>query len=166
MNSLQQPKGFKLLFKASEHQFSAAKFYEHCDKVKNVLVLVKTQFGKVIGGYNPYGWSSEMNGNYTVDQQKKCFLFSVDLKQKMDIVDINKAAYNSKTYGPTFGGGHDLYLSDACNANKNSRSTFPYSYNFTAKPYTNNQQSWTAFCGATNGNYFGVTEYEVYRVIK
>ncbi len=168
MQTLQQPKGFQLLFRASEHQFSAAKFYEHCDKVKSVLVLVKTQFGKVIGGYNPYGWSSEMHGKFTVDQQKKCFLFSVDLKQKMDIVNTNYAVYNSKTWGPTFGCSIvcDLYLSDACNANKGSHSYFPNSYNFTAKPYANNQQSWTAFCGATNGRNFGVIEYEVYRVIK
>ncbi len=106
-----------------------------------------------------------MQGKCTVDQQKKCFLFSVDLKQKMDIVNIDTAVFNNKTCGPIFG-DFDLCLSDACNANKSSYSYFPHSYNFTAKPYTQNQQSWTAFCGATNGTTFGVTEYEVYRVVK
>jgi hypothetical protein len=80
-----------------------------------------------------------MHDKYTVDQSKKCFLFSVDLKQKMDIVNTNNAVWNNKNIGPTFGSGCDLFLSDACNANKSSHSNFPHSYNFTAKPYTNNQ---------------------------
>ncbi len=57
----------------------------------------------------------------------------------MDITNINNSAYNNKSYGPTFGGGHDFYLSDLCNNNKSSYSNFPHGYNFTAKPYTNNQ---------------------------
>jgi hypothetical protein len=57
----------------------------------------------------------------------------------MDIVNTNNAVLNNKTYGPIFGSGCDLILSDACNANKNSYSNFPSAYNFTAKPYTNNQ---------------------------
>ena len=70
------------------------------------------------------------------------------------------------SYGPTFGGGHDIYLSDKCNENNGSYTNFPHSYNLASNPYTNNQASHTAFCGAASGKNFKVIEYEVYKVIR
>ncbi len=68
-------------------------------------------------------------------------------------------------YGPTYGGGNDLYIADKCNQNKDSYANFPWSYNCGSK-YERNQQSYTLFSGATNGYNFRVVEYEVFEVLK
>jgi hypothetical protein len=41
-NSLKQPKSLKLLFRASSHEFKAAKFHQYCDDMENTLTIVKT----------------------------------------------------------------------------------------------------------------------------
>ena len=35
----------------------------------------------------------------------------------------------SNAYGPTFGAGRDLYISDKCNSNNSSYAFFPSTYN-------------------------------------
>ena len=65
----------------------------------------------------------------------------------------------NKEYGPTFGGGYDLYLADNANNNNNSNASFATSYNMQvngANKYQRNQQSYTLFCGATNSSNFKV----------
>ncbi len=72
-------------------------------------------------------------------------------------------------YGPVYGGGnyggHDLCIVDKCNQNNKSGANFPSSYNCGSK-YQRNQQSYTFFSGATDGNNFRVIEYEVFEVLK
>jgi hypothetical protein len=36
--------------------------------------------------------------------------------------------YILNSYGPTFGGGHDLCISDNCDQNNSSYSNLPYSF--------------------------------------
>ena len=49
---------FKLLFRASEHNFEAKAFHEYCDGKPQTILLVKTNYGKIIGGYTPIEWQS------------------------------------------------------------------------------------------------------------
>ena len=53
-----KPNEVKLLFRASEHNFSAKAFHQKCDNIEDTLVLIRTQFGKTIGGYTHYPWKS------------------------------------------------------------------------------------------------------------
>ena len=46
------------LFRASEHGFSVASFHQKCDNQEDTLVLIRTEFGKTIGGYTHYPWTS------------------------------------------------------------------------------------------------------------
>ncbi len=114
-------KQLQLLFRASEHQFSAAKFHELCDGIPNLLVLVKTEFGKVVGGFNSMGWK-DGSGQWAADTGKKCFIFSVTLRQKMNLFQPEHAIANNRLWGPLFG---DIRLSDKCNINKDSWLNFP-----------------------------------------
>ena len=82
----------------------------------------------------------------------------------MTLIKPQSAIACRSDYGPTFGGGHDIHISDKCDANNNSHANFPISYNFASKPYANSQASWTAFSGATDGKNFKVLEYEVFKV--
>ena len=89
----------------------------------------------------------------------------VDLKQKMTLTQPQYAIRCNSTYGPIFGYGNDIVISDKCDAYSQSCANFPHSYNFASKPYAiNSQASWSAFSGATNGNNFKVLEYEVFKV--
>ena len=40
----------------------------------------------------------------------------------------NRAIFRRSYYGPTFGGGHDIYIADYANTNTNSYTYFAYSY--------------------------------------
>jgi len=68
----------------------------------------------------------------------------------------SSAIYNRADYGPTFGGGHDLHLSNKCNENNSSYANFPHTYNCNGI-YQANQQTKTSFTGAINGHSFKVT---------
>ena len=163
LRKIGKAKGLKLLFRASEHEFSAAKFHEKCDNKPHTLTLMRNEFGKTIGGYTPVCWNAVRSG-YAPDPSLASFLLSVDLGEVFRLKDANKAIYCHTGYGPIFGGGHDMYISDGCNGNNNSGCNFPYSYDGNGK-YEKNQQAWTALTGSTNSNYFKVLEYEVYQVI-
>ena len=47
-----------LLYRASQNSFSAAKFHEKCDGMKNTLTILITEYDKIIGGYTPVAWKS------------------------------------------------------------------------------------------------------------
>ena len=87
-------------------------------------------------------------------------MLSFDLKEKLFPINQNNFIYCHASYGPTFGAGHDLYLSDACHNNRNSSAKFPSQYNKRRGiKYENNQETYKLFCGATNGDNFRVIEY-------
>ena len=59
----------------------------------------------------------------------------------------------NKDYGPTFGGGSDIYIKNR----ESASASFPYTYNYPEKPYKRkSQESKTAFSGATKDQYFKV----------
>ena len=117
---------------------------------------------QIIAAYTPNPWKSY--STYSIDSTNSTFLLSLDLKQKMTITSNQYATYNRPNRGSCFGGGHDIYISDKCNANTNSYSSFPTSFNCNDL-YSKGQASYTAFCGATNEYNYKVLEYEVFRVI-
>ena len=40
----------------------------------------------------------------------------------------SQAIYMNPSWGPTFGGGHDIYIADKANSNINSYALFGFSY--------------------------------------
>ena len=145
---------------ASENQFKAANFHKACDKHKNTLTIIKSDLGKVFGGYTHLPWASD--SNYANDETKESFIFSVTNKTKHQLFqNVIYAIYNNPAYGPTFGGGHDFYISNDCNMNSNCYSNFGYCYKpLDTTPY-GNQSAQSYLAGAYN---FKVLEYEVYEI--
>ena len=158
---LKQPKNMSLLFRASEHHFQASDFHQHCDNIDHTLVLVKTEFGKILGGYTPLRWNA-VKGKFAVDLSRSSFLFSVDLKEKYPIVREKESIWCNPRCGPVFGGGsgHDLGLPDA--ADKESFFCFPNAYDGMGK-YSRNKAGFEAYSGSSTSQC-GVEEYEVFRV--
>ena len=104
----------------------------------------------LIGGYNPQSWNSSSGYSMSTDvSDRSAFLFNLDtnavFRQRTDRITYTSyyydgwygyqsytytqdngqyQTYNSAGYGPTFGGGHDLYI----DSNLNTGYSNLYSY--------------------------------------
>lgn len=137
------------LFSTSREGDSASEFHKKCNGKSNSLVLVKTKAGKRFGGFTSFHWNYA-NNNYANDS--KAFVFSLDNRECYKYNNNGNAIYCHSSYGPTFGGGFDLYLSNGC-LNNSSSSTNQSSFNYNGKDF------------ALNGSNNFMTEvYEVYQV--
>jgi hypothetical protein len=92
---LNNPKRIELIFRGSEHEFKAEAFHERCDGITDTLTLVRTEFGKTIGGFTNYAWDS--SNTYVTDLDSRIFLFSLDLKEKYIPVKHDQLMYRRST---------------------------------------------------------------------
>ena len=149
---------FKLLYRGSKDGYTSSSFHSKCDNKGPTVVVIKSHLGKIFGGFTDVAWDSTNNYKTTMNS----FLFSIDRKAKYEqkAGQTSNSIYAYSTYGPTFGGGHDIYIADNCNSSTSCYSYFPYSYD--CKEYNNPSSSdWLA--GAYN---FKVDEIEVFSVTK
>ena len=56
-------RNIKLLFRASEHDFSGKKFHEICDDHGNTLTIVESNFGNIFGGYTYHRMANSIQIN-------------------------------------------------------------------------------------------------------
>jgi hypothetical protein len=129
--SFGRPARLALMFRASEHDFSAKAFHAHCDNTEDTLTLVRTEFGRALAGYSHYTWNAVSKG-YVHDEGRRAFLLSFNQAEKYVPQGGGRQnlIYCSSSYGPTFGGtifgeppifgGCDLAIADGCNANSKS----------------------------------------------
>jgi len=151
--------GWKLIYRASRDGFLAKTFHQLCDEKGETLVVIKSDAGWLFGGYTPLSWDSF--ANYVEDKSRLTFLFT--LTNPHGIVPTKYILHNNKimyaircipTYGPTFGGGHDLYICD--NANISVGSYINLSHTFKDTTGKGN----TTFTGQYNG--WEVADLEVF----
>lgn len=147
-----------LLYRGSDHSFKADKFHSLCDNKGPTITLIKSNKGKVFGGYSKASWHS----NNTWSPSEGSFLFSVDHKSKHEIYqNRDNAIYGYKTYGPTFGGSFDIKIVDSCNSNAENYSNFGSTY----KPPEGLAYLSEGARSYLGGSYkFVVEDYEVYSV--
>ena len=151
-----------LLYRASQNQFSAKKFHDHCDSKGPNLTLIKSKTGRVFGAFSTTSWMHEENGHYY--SASGSFLFSVHGQKKFDLLNQfdSYSIYSYFQYGPTFGSGYDIYLSDCCDRNSASYSNLGSSFKVDRKMFERN--SWEARSYLANSYYFSVEEYEVFSI--
>ena len=152
-------KEFKLLYRASRDGFQASSFHAKCDNLPKTLTIIKATNGYVFGGYTSLEWDS--SGDWKADSN--AFIFSLinahSAPQIIPVqVDDTSSIYCDDSYGPTFGGGHDLYISSGSNADNSSYSNLGNSYNFTSAIYGPNQ-ALSFLAGSYN---FQTSEIEVF----
>ncbi|CDW83583.1 UNKNOWN [Stylonychia lemnae] len=112
-----------LCYRASRDGFASQNFHSGCDYKGPTLTIVKTTNGQVAGGYTSQSWKSV--NNYVAD--KDAFLFSAEIEVQIPALGSN-AIYDHVSYGPTFGSGHDFYVSSGSNANQNSYTNLGNAY--------------------------------------
>ena len=92
------------------------------------------------------------------------FLFSLKNKDnvppfKAPVKNHQHAIYSNPSYGPTFGGGHDLHICNDSHTNQQSYSNFGYTYQPPAGYDYGTPQTLSLFAGSYN---FTPTEVEVF----
>eukprot|EP01080_Neovahlkampfia_damariscottae_P008315 gene8315-139_t len=153
---------WKCIYKATKDGFSSQNFHKHCDKKGASITVVKSTNGNIFGGFCPLEWNS--SGNYQYNKDSWMFSLINSKKKFLQFPQMNNngnySIYCYSSYGPTFGGGHDLYIVSNSNSTTGSYSNF--GYNFDTKnigmAYGSSQvQSFLA------GSYnFQTSEIEVY----
>lgn len=152
---------WRLLYRASDDGFAADDFHRKCDNTPNTLTIIQSTMGHVFGGYTDAMWNQN-DGYKTV---KNAFLFSLVNKENEPLkIKINKenekyAMYCYPYYGPVFGGGFDLLISDNSNKNTESYSNLCHSFKHPVYQYGSTEAK-NFLAGSYN---FQVNEIEVYQ---
>ena len=146
---------FYLLFSTSKDGDSSLTFHTYCDGESPTVTIVKDISGIKFGGYSTQSWSQSTCGA-SYSRAPCSFIFNLSNKKRYDLIDQfnTTAIYRDNSYGPTFGGGQDLYISNGCTSNAYSICN-KHSYN------TGNNNL-LVLSGSTN---FQVSIYEVFKVV-
>ena len=101
-----------LLYKASRDGWTPAAFHQRCDNKGATYTRAIINDGKVLGAYTSLSWSSSVQ-NYAADPT--AFLYDgtkkFTLKNSAWGPNPPYSTYMNSSYMPTFGGGHDFYIS-------------------------------------------------------
>ncbi|RHZ48303.1 hypothetical protein Glove_553g34 [Diversispora epigaea] len=102
------PYEFNLILRGSRDGFGRDVFWNLCNQKTNVVVVVKVKdTDEILGGYNPIGWNSDLNGYCETNDS---FIFSLKNRNIENhilsrVKLASSAIYNySDYYGPNFGG--------------------------------------------------------------
>ncbi len=155
-------KSLSLLWRGSRDGFDANVFHSLCDGKENTVTVIKNTNGFIFGGFTSIPWSRPNSGILKTDST--AFLFSLtnpsnnSLILKVELPE--NAVYHHSNYGPTFGGGPDLYVSSLSNTNKNSHMDL-HSYEF---PNRKSGKEGGNFIKGGADHKFQTVEIEVYQV--
>jgi len=146
---------FGLLWQGSKDGFDGTTFHNKCDNKGPTITVVKSgQY--IFGGYNNDNWTQ--SGSYTTSG---AWLYSLQNPSnnpiKLNMTSSNYGAYGYSNYGPTWGGGHDLHISNSMRSS--GCYSNPYSYSI-ASGYSGSYAN-TTLAGSYN---FIVDEIEVWTV--
>jgi len=148
------PRHWDLRYRGTRDGFSATNFHSNCDNIGATVIIIRAN-GYLFGGYTPLSWNT--TSGYL--SNSNCFLFTLTNANGASPTHFyskgTHSIYCATNYGPTFGGGHDLYICSNSHSCNSSYSNFPSYYNDSLG------HGKTTFAGANN---FTVSEIEVFRV--
>ena len=161
---------WKLCYRRSDDGASSSTFHSKCNGKGDTVTIAKLDNGRIIGGYAGCSWYSKGSYNYSCGGS---FPFNVSplghayrkrnySNGSSNSFSHNYWIYDASNYGPTFGGGHDWYVS--------SNMTTGYcnlGHDYTCRLGTGNNYSGYGssdcrndFCGSYNS--WKITELEVW----
>ena len=109
---------YKLLYRATEEQYSSSKFHSKVDNYKNSIIFIKDVNNFIYGGFTTRTW----DGNRVFKSDKNAILFNLDKEKYYEINNSEKAIFCDKDILAYFGEG-DLILGP-----KSIESNFTKSY--------------------------------------
>ena len=155
-----EKKSFSLLWRGSRDGFDAETFHRLCDGKANTVTVIKNTNGFIFGGYTSIPWSSSRG--YKADST--AFIFSLtnfsNTPLKLKVKSPQSAVFHHSSFGPSFGGGRDLFVYSLSNTNRLS------SINLHSNEFPNGK------CGNEGGKFivggsdhiFQTVEIEVFQV--
>lgn len=142
-----------LLYRGSRDGFDAMSFHKFCDDYSPTLLIIKSNYGRVFGGFTDQTW----NPTCTAKGSSFSWLFSLDEKTKFPIKKEYRycAIFAKDDYGPTFGNAFDLYLAS------DFRSELNYS-NLGRGYEAIGESELEDSCRLAGSYYFSIAEIEAY----
>ena len=114
---------YKLLYRASEEQYSANIFHSKVDQFKNTIIFIKDINNFIYGGFTRKTW----DGTRIFKNDQNAIVFNLDKEVYYKINDANHAIFCDPEYLAIFGEG-DISLGP-----KSVESTFPKTYGSTSE---------------------------------
>ncbi|CAM4850396.1 unnamed protein product [Rotaria magnacalcarata] len=149
---------WELIYKAKRDGFDANTFHSRCNNKGPTITIIQSNSNHLFGGYTAIPWTSD--GSFKNDTT--AFLFTLTNPHSIPptkyLIDSAQAKYtvrHGSSFGPTFGGGHDIHLTNVSNANNSNYTKFPDTYLDTTGKGNN------TFTGAT---YFTTSDIEVFKL--
>ncbi|MET1413186.1 PEP_CTERM-anchored TLD domain-containing protein [Roseibium sp. HPY-6] len=130
-------------------------FHASVDGKGPTFSVISLDNGNVVGGFNPFSWDSA--SGYKRDSNTNAFLFNLTTSTKYDHNRYDHVTFNNGNHGPTFGGGHDLFIN----------STLSGGYANIGLNYGDSSQYGnTAYRNAFTGSYlsWNITGLEVFTI--
>ena len=109
---------YKLLYRATEEQYSANTFHSKVDEFKNTIIFIKDINNFIFGGFTRKTW----DGRRIFKSDQNAIVFNLDKGIYYKINDANHAIFCDPEYLAIFGEG-DIYLGP-----KSVESSFPKTY--------------------------------------
>ena len=149
------------MYQGSRDGFQASNFHFHCDTKPNTLTIVNSTSGNIFGGFTTAEW----NPNHPCQYDSKAFIFSlVNMENRTLLFEQTSndecSICSFKIYGPIFGSGNDIIISDSSNTNTNSCSNLGKTYIHPDYPHGSDKAK-TILAGSLN---FQVQEIEVFQM--
>ena len=158
-----QKQSSKLIYCSSKNGYTSKKFHEFCDNKLNTISLIKSN-NFIFGGFTSISWE-QGDGNYgNYKDDPKSFIFSISNPSNQPIKFKYKndgcSIFCYEDYGPVFGLGNEIDISDYSNKNENSKSDLGYSFEGCPFKY-GTKEAQKFLCGSYQ---FKVQEIEVFQL--
>ncbi|XP_065837366.1 uncharacterized protein [Oscarella lobularis] len=151
---------WNLIYRGTRDGFAASSFHTFCDNKGPTITLIKSVGDCIFGGYSDVSWTSR--GAYIESTDAFLFAFvsnglgTTPFRGRV-FQNAGNAMYDNSGYGPTFGGGFDLYIASDSNSNTNSYMNWGNTYEL-PDGYTHGGSGQTWICGYN----FQTIEIEVF----
>jgi hypothetical protein len=129
-------RNWSLIYKGSCDGFRAYDFHFRCDNKPKTITIVKSTSGNIFGGYSSAQWNP--TGSWEYD--KSAFIFSLLNKENRPLIfeHSSSGVYSIgsfRIFGPIFGDGNDIFISDSSNTNMSSQSNLGATYTHPDYPF-------------------------------
>jgi len=142
--------------------WAASTFHTKCGNKGPTVTIIKVN-NYIFGGYTDVSWSSPSPSSYASSSQS--FIYSLHningyapAKQQIKTAFKQYAIDRRSNYGPTFGGGHDIHISNNAASNKQSYTSCGNTYPL-PPGYYSSRSSCTFYAGSYK---FTPTDIEVF----
>jgi len=140
----------KLLYRGTRDGINPTIFHSKCNNKGATLTVISNTAGYVLGGFIKISWRSKEGYSYDSD----AFIFSINHKTKhAKQKNAAYSIYDSQSYLPIFGDGHDIYTGTPTTLTSNGNHTYEL------PPETNGN---TYLAGSENST---LADIEVFSVI-